>query len=94
MATQKNEQSSAQSTNQKSQREYQKFKALRVLHVAATSVPHINGYTMRLQSILREQARRGLDVLAITSPFYPGRLDPPDNLVLDQIHPHFHFQFH
>ncbi|MFM1870703.1 MAG: Alpha-D-kanosaminyltransferase [Planctomycetota bacterium] len=59
--------------------------ALRVLHVAATSVPHVNGYTMRLQSILREQARRGLDVAAITSPFYPGRLDPPGDASFDGI---------
>ncbi len=58
---------------------------LRVLHVAATSVPHVNGYTMRLQSILREQARRGMQVATLTSPFYPGRLDPAGDIVVDGV---------
>lgn len=57
----------------------------RVLHVAATSVPHVNGYTMRLHSILREQARRGLQVAALSSPFYPGRLDPPGDASHDGV---------
>ena len=53
------------------------MKATRVLHVAATSVPFTNGYTMRLRSVLQQQRDRGLQPTVITSPFYPGRLDPP-----------------
>lgn len=57
----------------------------RILHVAATSVPHTNGYTMRLQSIVREQLARGLQPTVITSPFYPGRLVPAGGGCFDDI---------
>jgi len=61
------------------------MKPLRVLHVAATSVPHVNGYTMRLASIVREQAQRGLDPRVLTAPFYPGRLQPPTAVSRDGV---------
>ncbi len=57
----------------------------RILHVAATSVPFANGYTMRLRSLVAQQRQRGLEPVVITSPFYPGRLDPPEAGVFDDV---------
>ena len=57
----------------------------RILHVAATSVPFSNGYTMRLRSLIEQQRARGLAPTVITSPFYPGRLDPPETGVFEGV---------
>ena len=48
--------------------------AERVLHVAATSRPYTNGYTMRLASIVATQRDLGQKPAVVTSPFYPGRV--------------------
>lgn len=57
----------------------------RILHVAAISLPHANGYTLRLRSILATQKAAGCEVAVITSPFYPGRLSPSLVDVIDGI---------
>lgn len=54
--------------------------ANRILHVAATSRPYTNGYTMRLASIVATQRAQGLCPMVVTSAFYPGRV-PPDPIV-------------
>lgn len=41
---------------------------MRVLHVLDHSLPLISGYSSRSHYILREQRRRGLDAVALTSP--------------------------
>ncbi|MEZ6037800.1 MAG: glycosyltransferase family 4 protein [Planctomycetota bacterium] len=58
---------------------------LRILHVAATSAPFVNGYTMRLHSIAAEQAARGFDVAVVTSPYYPGRAGQTDDARIDDV---------
>ena len=45
---------------------------LRILHVLAVSVPHLNGYTMRSKYIVDTQRQEGHDPVVVTSPFYPG----------------------
>lgn len=57
----------------------------RVLHVAATSLPHLNGYTMRLRSIVLTQKDQGLTPVVLTSPFYPGRLPPGNQTTIDGV---------
>jgi glycosyltransferase involved in cell wall biosynthesis len=44
----------------------------RILHVLATSVPHVNGYSMRSKYIVETQRKQGLSPVVVTSPFYPG----------------------
>lgn len=60
----------------------------RILHVAATSVPFSNGYTMRLRSLVEQQRARGLQPTVITSPFYPGRLEPPEPRAYEDVMHH------
>lgn len=43
---------------------------LKVLHVLAVSVPHVNGYTIRSKYIIDTQREEGLDPLVVTSPYY------------------------
>lgn len=45
---------------------------LRVLHVLATSLPYLNGYTIRSKYIVETQRQEGLEPVVATSPFYPG----------------------
>ena len=60
---------------------------MRVLHVLANSSPDTNGYAIRSHMILKHQANmEGIDVEAITSPWYPHRESMVDNYDLDGIH--------
>ncbi len=62
--------------------------ASRILHVAATSSPYVNGYTMRLASILEAQRAAGLHVEVVTSPFYPGRVPREAKVEIDGVAHH------
>ena len=60
---------------------------MRVLHVLANSSPDTNGYAIRSHMLLKHQANmEGIDVEAITSPWYPHRESMVDNYLLDGIH--------
>lgn len=60
---------------------------LRILHVLANSSPDTNGYAIRSHMILKHQANmKGIEVEAITSPWYPHRESMVDNYDLDGIH--------
>ena len=48
----------------------------KVLHVLANSAPDVNGYAVRTQMILQNQS---LDVVGLTSPWYPQRETMIDN---------------
>jgi PEP-CTERM/exosortase A-associated glycosyltransferase len=45
---------------------------MRILHVLHTSLPFLCGYSIRSSHILREQKRRGLELLAVTSAQHPN----------------------
>ncbi|MDA0933938.1 MAG: glycosyltransferase family 4 protein [Planctomycetota bacterium] len=62
--------------------------AERVLHVAATSRPYTNGYTMRLASIVATQRDLGQKPAVVTSPFYPGRVPVDPEVEIDGV-PHY-----
>lgn len=62
--------------------------ALRVLHVLAVSVPHLNGYTVRSRRIIEAQQRLGVQPVVVTSPFYPGNPAAIVERVIDGVH-HF-----
>lgn len=64
--------------------------AIRVLHVAATSRPYTNGYTMRLASIVATQRDLGLRPAVVTSPFYPGRVPAEPVVEIDGVPHHRH----
>lgn len=54
----------------------------RVLHVLKVSLPHRqSGYAMRSYYLLREQARAGVDVLAVTALDFPGQRTPDVEVV-------------
>jgi glycosyltransferase involved in cell wall biosynthesis len=57
----------------------------RILHVAATSQPYTNGYTMRLASIVATQREQGLCPMVLTSPFYPGRVPADRQVEIDGV---------
>jgi glycogen(starch) synthase len=63
-------------------------RAARILHVAATSRPYTNGYTMRLSSIVAVQREQGFEPFVLTSPFYPGRVPAEPAAEIDGV-PHF-----
>jgi PEP-CTERM/exosortase A-associated glycosyltransferase len=46
---------------------------MKILHVLETSIPHTVGYTVRANSIIENQRRIGLDVVVVTSPFFPAQ---------------------
>ena len=69
---------------------------IRVLHVLANSHPDTNGYAIRSHMIAKHQNNlEGIEVHAITSPFYPNRESMQKKIVHDNIeyvrckHPYF-----
>ena len=59
---------------------------IRVLHVLANSHPDTNGYAIRSHMILKHQLQLdGIEVHAITSPFYPNRELMQEEIVHDSI---------
>lgn len=59
---------------------------IRVLHVLANSHPDTNGYAIRSHMILKHQLKLdGIEVHAITSPFYPNRELMQEEIVHDSI---------
>jgi len=59
---------------------------LRILHVLAVSVPHLNGYTMRSKYVVDTQRREGHDPVVVTSPFYPGNPAACEEMEMDGTH--------
>ena len=60
---------------------------IRVLHVLANSHPDTNGYAIRSHMILKHQLQLdGIEIHAITSPFYPNRVLMQEEIVHDSIH--------
>ena len=60
---------------------------IRVLHVLANSHPDTNGYAIRSHMILKYQLQLdGIEIHAITSPFYPNRELMQEEIVHDSIH--------
>src|ERR1700732_4323258 len=47
------------------------MRAMKVLHVLETSIPHIAGYTIRASAIIENQRKLGLEVVVVTSPLFP-----------------------
>ncbi len=58
-----------------------------VLHVLANGPPDVNGYAIRTQMILKHQ-KSSMNVIGLTSPWYPQRESMIDEYQLEGIHYH------
>ena len=58
-----------------------------ILHVLANGPPDVNGYAIRTQMILKHQ-KSSMNVIGLTSPWYPQRESMIDEYQLDGIHYH------
>ena len=58
---------------------------IRVLHVLANSHPDTNGYAIDLTDSKHQLKLDGIEVHAITSPFYPNRELMQEEIVHDSI---------
>ena len=47
---------------------YATMRAMKVLHVLETSIPHIAGYTIRASAIIENQRKLGLEVVVAPIP--------------------------
>ena len=56
-----------------------------ILHVLANGPPDVNGYAIRTQMILKHQ-KSSMNVIGLTSPWYPQRESMIDEYQLDGIH--------
>ena len=60
---------------------------MRIMHVLANGPPDVNGYAIRTQMILRHQSK-SLDVIGLTSPWYPQRETMIEDFELEGIYYH------
>jgi D-inositol-3-phosphate glycosyltransferase len=58
---------------------------LRVLHVLAHGMPRMSGYAVRSHNILRAQQGAGLEVLAVTGPYYGGQAGTVEDATIDGV---------
>jgi PEP-CTERM/exosortase A-associated glycosyltransferase len=58
---------------------------LRILHVLAHGMPRMSGYAVRSHCILCAQREAGLDVMAVTGPYYGGQAGTVEDATIDGI---------